>query len=293
MSNIKGIILAGGHGSRLFPLTIGTSKQLLAVYDKPMIYYPMYTLMLAGIKEILIISTPEDLPRYNKLFGNGNMLGLKISYEKQIKPNGIAESFIIGKKFIGNSHVCLVLGDNIFYGDKLVDYLKKGLNNLKKNSSTIYGLDVINPKEFGVVKFDGKNNLEKIVEKPKLFISNTIVSGLYMYTNDVIEIVKNLKPSSRNELEITDINNIYINKTKLRLIKLEKDISWIDTGTYDSMLKASNFFQELEKKTEEKYACIEHMAFQLSYINEKQFLKLARLMSNSSYGKYLLNKLKK
>lgn len=293
MNNIKGIILAGGHGSRLFPLTIGTSKQLLAVYDKPMIYYPMYTLMLAGIKEILIISTPEDLPRYNKLFGNGNMLGLKISYEKQIKPNGIAESFIIGKKFIGNSHVCLVLGDNIFYGDKLLDYLKKGLNNLKKNSSTIYGLDVINPKEFGVVKFDSKNNLEKIVEKPKLFISNTIVSGLYMYTNDVIEIVKNLKPSSRNELEITDINNIYINKNKLRLIKLEKDISWIDTGTYDSMLKASNFFQELEKKTAEKYACIEHMAFQLSYIDEKQFLKLARLMSNSSYGKYLLDKLKK
>ena len=293
MNNIKGIILAGGYGSRLFPLTIGTSKQLLAVYDKPMIYYPMYTLMLAGIKEILIISTPEDLPRYNKLFGNGNMLGLKISYEKQIKPNGIAESFIIGKKFIGNSHVCLVLGDNIFYGDKLVDYLKKGLNNLKKNSSTIYGLDVINPKEFGVVKFDSKNNLEKIVEKPKLFISNTIVSGLYMYTNDVIEIVKNLKPSSRNELEITDINNIYINKNKLRLIKLEKDISWIDTGTYDSMLKASNFFQELEKKTAEKYACIEHMAFQLSYIDEKQFLKLARLMSNSSYGKYLLDKLKK
>lgn len=293
MNNIKGIILAGGHGSRLFPLTIGTSKQLLAVYDKPMIYYPMYTLMLAGIKEILIISTPEDLPRYNKLFGNGNMLGLKISYEKQIKPNGIAESFIIGKKFIGNSHVCLVLGDNIFYGDKLVDYLKKGLNNLKKNSSTIYGLDVINPKEFGVVKFDSKNNLEKIVEKPKLFISNTIVSGLYMYTNDVIEIVKNLKPSSRNELEITDINNIYINKNKLRLIKLENDISWIDTGTYDSMLKASNFFQELEKKTAEKYACIEHMAFQLSYIDEKQFLKLARLMSNSSYGKYLLDKLKK
>ena len=293
MNNIKGIILAGGHGSRLFPLTIGTSKQLLAVYDKPMIYYPMYTLMLAGIKEILIISTPKDLPRYNKLFGNGNMLGLKISYEKQIKPNGIAESFIIGKKFIGNSHVCLVLGDNIFYGDKLVDYLKKGLNNLKKNSSTIYGLDVINPKEFGVVKFDSKNNLEKIVEKPKLFISNTIVSGLYMYTNDVIEIVKNLKPSSRNELEITDINNIYINKNKLRLIKLEKDISWIDTGTYDSMLKASNFFQELEKKTAEKYACIEHMAFQLSYIDEKQFLKLARLMSNSSYGKYLLDKLKK
>jgi len=293
MDNIKGIILAGGHGSRLFPLTIGTSKQLLAVYDKPMIYYPMYTLMLAGIKEILIISTPEDLPRYNKLFGNGDTLGLKISYEKQIKPNGIAESFIIGKKFIGNSHVCLVLGDNIFYGDKLVDYLKKGLNNLKKNSSTIYGLDVINPKEFGVVKFDSKNNLEKIVEKPKLFISNTIVSGLYMYTNDVIEIVKNLKPSSRNELEITDINNIYINKNKLRLIKLEKDISWIDTGTYDSMLKASNFFQELEKKTAEKYACIEHMAFQLSYIDEKQFLKLARLMSNSSYGKYLLDKLKK
>ena len=293
MNNIKGIILAGGHGSRLFPLTIGTSKQLLAVYDKPMIYYPMYTLMLAGIKEILIISTPEDLPRYNKLFGNGNMLGLKISYEKQIKPNGIAESFIIGKKFIGNSHVCLVLGDNIFYGDKLVNYLKKGLNNLKKNSSTIYGLDVINPKEFGVVKFDSKNNLEKIVEKPKLFISNTIVSGLYMYTNDVIEIVKNLKPSSRNELEITDINNIYINKNKLRLIKLEKDISWIDTGTYDSMLKASNFFQELEKKTAEKYACIEHMAFQLSYIDEKQFLKLAGLMSNSSYGKYLLDKLKK
>ena len=293
MNNIKGIILAGGHGSRLFPLTIGTSKQLLAVYDKPMIYYPMYTLMLAGIKEILIISTPEDLPRYNKLFGNGNMLGLKISYEEQIKPNGIAESFIIGKKFIGNSHVCLVLGDNIFYGDKLVDYLKRGLNNLKKNSSTIYGLDVINPKEFGVVKFDSKNNLEKIVEKPKLFISNTIVSGLYMYTNDVIEIVKNLKPSSRNELEITDINNIYIDKNKLRLIKLEKDISWIDTGTYDSMLKASNFFQELEKKTAEKYACIEHIAFQLSYIDEKQFLKLARLMSNSSYGKYLLDKLKK
>ena len=293
MNNIKGIILAGGHGSRLFPLTIGTSKQLLAVYDKPMIYYPMYTLMLAGIKEILIISTPEDLPRYNKLFGNGNMLGLKISYEKQIKPNGIAESFIIGKKFIGNSHVCLVLGDNIFYGDKLVDYLKKGLNNLKKNSSTIYGLDVINPKEFGVVKFDSKNNLERIVEKPKLFISNTIVSGLYMYTNDVIEIAKNLKPSSRNELEITDINNIYINKNKLRLIKLEKDISWIDTGTYDSMLKASNFFQELEIKTGDKYACIEHMAFHLSYIDEKQFLKLARLMSNSSYGKYLLDKLKK
>ena len=292
MSLVKCIILAGGYGSRLYPLTIGTSKQLLPVYDKPMIYYPLSTLMVAGIRDILIISTPEDLPKFKKLFGDGSKIGLNISYKKQIKPSGIAESFIIGKDFIGDSDVCLILGDNIFYGDNISETLNKGIFNLKNGYSTIFGVKVDNPNEFGVVEFDSKNNIKKIIEKPRSYISNIIVSGLYFYKNNVINIANNLTPSNRNELEITEINNYYLSVKKLMLVEFGDTVSWIDTGTYASMLKASNFFQDLELKTNKKYACVEEIAFLLSYINENDFKKIGTSMKNSSYGQYLLKQLK-
>jgi len=288
MKSIKGIILAGGYGSRLYPLTLGTSKQLLPVYDKPMIYYPLSTLMHAGIRNILIISSNEDLPRFRNLLGNGSHIGLNISYAQQKKPNGIAESLIIGSHFIGKDDVCLILGDNIFHGNNFITLLDKARLNLQNNCSTIFGAEVSNPNDFGVIEFDSENKIYKIVEKPDHTTSKDIVSGLYYYTNDVINIARNLKPSLRGELEITDINNHYISQNKLKLVKLDSEISWIDTGTYDSLIQASKYFQDYENKTGKKAACIEEIALNLKYIDTSELTSIANSMKTSNYGKYLL-----
>ena len=284
----KGIILAGGYGTRLYPLTYGTSKQLLPVYDKPMIYYPLSTLMNAGIKDIMIISTPNDLPRFKDLFKDGKHIGLNISYREQLKPKGIAESFLIADDFIGDNNICLILGDNIFHGKNFNDLLDKAAVNLEDNYSTIFAVEVDNPNEFGVIEFNSENEMKKIVEKPDKTISKIVVSGLYYYTNDVVSIAKNLKPSSRGELEITDINNHYITHNKLKLVTLDSDTSWIDTGTYDSLIEASKYFQDFENKTGKKVACIEEISLRLGYIDKSQFIKIANSMKNSNYGKYLL-----
>ena len=284
----KGIILAGGYGTRLYPLTYGTSKQLLPVYDKPMIYYSLSTLMNAGIKDIMIISTPNDLPRFKDLFKDGKHIGLNISYAHQKKPNGIAESLIIGSDFIGNDNICLILGDNIFHGNNFISLLDKARLNLDNNFSTIFGVKVDNPNTFGVIKFDSENKMQNVVEKPKNPSTNTIVSGLYYYTNDVVDIAKTLKPSSRGELEITDINNYYISEDRLKLVKLDSETSWIDTGTYDSLIQASKYFQDYENKTTKKTACIEEIALSLGYIDKTKLMTIANSMKNSNYGKYLL-----
>ena len=289
MKSIKGIILAGGNGSRLFPLTLGTSKQLLPVYDKPMIYYPLSVLMKAEIKDILIISSKQDLPKFKKLLGDGSILGLNISYKIQLEPNGIAESFIIGQDFIGYDNVCLILGDNIFHGEGFISNINKAKNNLYKGYSSIFGVSVQNPESFGVIEFDNKNNLVNISEKPENAKSNIIVSGLYFYTNDVVKYAKELKPSIRGEKEITDINNFYLSSKKLKLIRLNSNISWIDTGTYSSLIKASKYFEDFEKKTGKKASCVEEIAYEMGYIDIIKLGKIASLMQNSEYGNYLLN----
>ena len=293
MKIIKGIILAGGHGSRLFPLTFGASKQLLPVYDKPMIYYPLSIFMNAGIREILIISTKEDIPKYKNLFGDGSNLGLKISYTFQIKPRGIAESFILAEDFIANDNVSLILGDNIFHGNSLKQKLDLAKKNLKNKCCTIFGKRVENPHEFGVIEYDKNGKILNIKEKPVNPKSKLIVSGLYFYTNDVVEVAKKLTPSSRGELEITDINNYYLKQKKLNLVKLGSKISWIDTGTYDSLLKASRFFQNKEKRTKDKIACIEEVAYKKGFIGKDKLLLAAKSMKNSDYGKYLFKILKR
>ena len=288
MKSIKGIILAGGYGSRLYPLTLGISKQLLPVYDKPMIYYPLSTLMHAGIRDILIISTFEDFPKFKNLLNDGSEIGLNISYVQQKEPNGIAESLIIGSDFIGKDNVCLILGDNIFHGNNFITLLDRARLNLENNCCTIFGVEVDNPKDFGVIEFDSENKIYNIIEKPDNASSNVIVSGLYYYTNDAVNIAKNLKPSSRGELEITDVNNHYLSQNKLRLVKLDSEISWIDTGTYDSLIQASKYFQDYENKTAKKVACIEDIALSLGYIDKTKLTSIANSMKNSNYGKYLL-----
>ncbi len=293
MKSIKGIILAGGTGSRLYPLTIGASKQLLPVYDKPMIYYPISVFMQAEIKDILIISSENDLPKFKKLLGDGSNLGIKISYKVQYEPNGIAESFIIGEDFICDDNVCLILGDNIFHGDEFISNINTAKKDLSYGYSSIFGVSVQNPESFGVIEFDEKNNIVSIQEKPKKPKSNIIVSGLYFYTNDVLKFAKKLKPSKRGEKEITDINNIYLSSKKLKLIQLNPNISWIDTGTYSSLIRASKYFENFEIKTGKKVACIEEIALDMKYINKKQLKAIAMSMINSDYGKYLLNLIKK
>ena len=288
MKKIKGIILAGGHGSRLYPLTLGTSKQLLPVYDKPMVYYSLSTLMHAGIRDILIISTPEDLPRFQNLLNDGSDIGLNISYEPQKQPNGIAESLIIGSDFIGNDNICLILGDNIFHGNNFISLLDKARSNFENNYSTIFGVKVDSPNDFGVIEFDSENKIHNIVEKPEKPLSNIIVSGLYYYTSEAVEIAVNLNPSLRGELEITDINNHYLSQNKLRLVKLDSETSWIDTGTYDALIQASKYFQDYENKTTKKVACIEEIALNLGYIDNTKLMSIANSMKNSNYGKYLL-----
>ncbi len=289
MKSIKGIILAGGTGSRLYPLTLGTSKQLLPVYDKPMIYYPLSIFMQAEIRDILIISSEHDLPKFKKLLGDGSNLGIKISYKVQYEPNGIAESFIIGEEFICDDNICLILGDNIFHGEDFISNINTAKINLLNGYSSIFGVSVQNPESFGVIEFDENKNIIKISEKPEDAKSNIIVSGIYFYTNDVVKFAKKLKPSKRGEKEITDINNFYLSSKKLKLIMLDDNISWIDTGTYSSLIKASKYFEDYEKKTGKKAACVEEIAYSMGYINRSQLRMLADFMHNSDYGDYLQN----
>ena len=284
---MKGIILAGGSGSRLYPITKGTSKQLLSIYDKPMIYYPLSALMLSGIKDILIISNPDNLQNFKKLFNDGSDLGLKISYKEQKNPDGIAQAFIIGKEFINNDDVCLVLGDNIFYGKGFTGLLKSAKSNLKNSKATVFGYNVNNPSDFGIASFDKDKNLIKIQEKPKFPKSNTAVVGLYFYPNSVVKIATKIKPSSRGEYEISSINQHYLNNKDLKIEILGRGFTWLDTGTHDSLLEASNFIHTVEKHSGYKVACLEEIAFKMKFIDLKKLKKLTKPFGDSSYGKYL------
>ena len=287
---MKGIILAGGSGTRLYPITIGVSKQLLPVYDKPMIYYPISVLMLAGIREILIISTPKDLPNFEKLLGDGSKIGLKFSYKVQPKPEGLAQAFSIGEEFIGNDSVCLILGDNIFYGSGLIKTLHSAKKNVEENNiPTIYGYSVNNPSNFGIVEFDKNDNIISIEEKPSNPESNYAVVGLYFYSNDVLEISKSIKPSLRGELEITSVNQEYLKRKKLKVELLGRGFSWFDTGTHESLINCGNFIQNIEKSQGHKIACIEEIAYKLKYIDKDQLKKIGNSMKNNNYGKYLLS----
>ena len=285
---MKGIILAGGSGTRLYPLTIGQSKQLLAIHDKPMIYYPLSVLMLAGIKDVLIISTPQDLPNFKRLLSNGSQLGMNFSYQKQNQPNGIAEAFIIGEKFIGNDSVCLILGDNIFYGSGFTKILKKSVYDVEKNKKAkVFGYYVNNPSRYGVVENDIKGSVISLEEKPKKPKSNYAVVGLYFYPNHVIEIAKNIKPSIRGELEITSINNSFLENNSLIVELFDKNFTWLDSGTHESMLEASNYIHTIEKRTGLKIACIEEIAYKLGYINKKKFHEIINYIGDNQYGDYL------
>jgi len=281
---MKGIILAGGSGSRLNPLTKAVSKQLIPVYDKPMIYYPLSTLMLAGIKDILIISTPQDLPKFKELFGDGREMGLNISYREQSKPEGIAQAFIIGEEFIGEDSVCLILGDNIFYGHSLSTTLQKMAT--LKNGAYIFGYWVSDPKRYGIVEFNEHDKVISIEEKPKISKSNYAVPGLYFYDNEVVDIAKNLKPSARGELEITDVNLAYLKKENLKVELLGRGYAWLDTGTPDSLLDASNYIATMERRQGLKIGCIEEVAFRMGYIDIKQFKKVIEQSPENEYKKY-------
>ena len=287
---MKGIILAGGSGTRLYPITKGVSKQLLPVYDKPMIYYPLSVLMLAGIKEILIISTPEDLPNFEKLLGAGSDLGIKLSYKVQPSPDGLAQAFIIGEEFIGNDDVCLVLGDNIFYGHGLTEMLQSARNNVEEeNKSTVFGYYVGDPERYGVAEFDNNGNVTSIEEKPDKPKSNYAVVGLYFYTNDVVQIAKEIKPSHRGELEITTVNQEYLKKKSLKVELMGRGFAWLDTGTHDSLMEAGQFIETIEKRQGLKVACLEEIAFFMNYIDKTQLKKLAEPLKKNGYGQYLLN----
>jgi len=291
---MKGIILSGGNGTRMYPITKSVSKQLLCVYDKPMIYYPLSTLLLAGIKDILIISTPEDLPNYVKLLGNGSNLGIKLSYIEQLKPDGLAQAFIIAEDFIGSEDICMILGDNIFHGNGINELLVNAVKNVKKSKKAkVFGYYVNDPKRYGVLSFDDNKNVKSIEEKPLHPKSNYAVVGLYFYPNSVVKIAKQITPSKRGELEITSINNTYLKNNELNVELMGKGFTWLDTGTPDSLLEASNFMQAIEKRQGLKVACIEEIVFNKGYINSKQLNNLARNLSSSEYGQYLLNLISK
>ena len=289
---MKGIILAGGSGTRLYPITKGVSKQLLPVYDKPMIYYPLSVLMLAGIQDILIISTPEDLPNFEKLLGDGSEIGLQLSYKEQPSPDGLAQAFIIGEEFIGTDDVCLVLGDNIFYGVGFSGMLQNARKNVAEGKSTVFGYYVNDPERYGVAEFDSKGNVISIEEKPKDPKSNFAVVGLYFYTNDVVQIAKNIQPSERGELEITSVNQTYLQHKTLKVELLGRGFAWLDTGTHDSLMQAGQFIETIEKRQGLKVACLEEIAYRMKYINAQQVRKLAEPLKKNGYGQYLLNMIK-
>lgn len=286
---MKGIILAGGSGTRLYPVTKVASKQLMPIYDKPMVYYPLSTLMLAGIRDILIISTPEDTPKYESLLGDGTQLGLNMSYKVQPSPDGLAQAFILGDTFIGNDDVCLILGDNVFYGGRLPERLKDSVQEVKSNqNAVVFGYYVNDPERYGVVEFDTDGNAVSIEEKPEKPKSNYAVSGLYFYPNDVVQVAKNQKPSPRGELEITDVNKHYLEANRLKVEQMGRGYAWLDTGTHDSLLEASQFVQTLEKRQGMKISCIEEIAYRMDYIDKDQLNALGNEMANNLYGQYLL-----
>jgi len=286
----KGIILAGGSGTRLYPLTHVISKQLMPLYDKPMIYYPLSTLMLAGIRDVLIITTPEDQPLFETLFKDGSQWGIKISYAKQPCPGGLAQAFIIGKSFVGKDGVCLILGDNVFYGDSLVRLMKKACK--RKKGATVFGYWVKDPENYGVAEFDSKGNVVKLAEKPKKPKSNYAITGLYFYDNQVLDIAEKLKPSSRGELEITDINKAYLKNESLALEKMGPGFAWLDTGSHNSLLAASNFIETIESRQGLKVCCPEEIAFKAGWITPINLKKLAHPLKNNGYGRYLLGLLR-
>jgi glucose-1-phosphate thymidylyltransferase len=290
---MKGIILAGGSGTRLYPITRGTSKQLLPIYDKPMIYYPLSVLMQSSIREILIISTPDDLPNFERLLGNGKELGLDLYYKEQPSPDGLAQAFIIGEDFIGDDDVCLVLGDNIFNGHGFSDLLTKSIANVQnQNMATVFGYYVSDPQRYGVVEFDDNGTALSIEEKPKNPKSNYAVVGLYFYPNSVIEIAKNIKPSPRNELEITSINQEYLNRGQLKVELMGRGFAWLDTGTHESLIEASNYIKMIESRQGLKVACLEVISCKMGYISKDQLLKLAEPLKKNGYGKYLIQRAK-
>ena len=283
---MKGIILAGGSGTRLYPITRGISKQLIPVYDKPMVYYPLSTLMLSGIRDVLVISTPDFMRLFQNLLGDGHEWGMNFSYKVQEHPNGLAEAFILGKEFIGNDSVCLILGDNIFYGSGLSQLLQSAAQ--KDRGATVFGYHVNDPERFGVVEFDDNHHALSIEEKPKVPKSNYAITGLYFYDNNVVDIAKNIKPSARGELEITDVNNEYLRAGQLDVKLMGRGYAWLDTGTHDAMLEAANFIATIEKRQSLKVACLEEIAYRMGYIDKNQLVTLAQPLKKNDYGQYLL-----
>ncbi|MDO3385231.1 glucose-1-phosphate thymidylyltransferase RfbA [Gilvimarinus sp. SDUM040013] len=287
---MKGIILAGGSGTRLYPITQGVSKQLIPVYDKPMIYYPLSILMFAGIREILIITTPEDQSSFKRLLGDGSHLGVSFEYIVQPSPDGLAQAFILGEDFIGEDSVCLVLGDNIYYGHQLADTLKNAVGNASNQQATVFGYHVHDPERYGVVEFDATGNAISIEEKPEQAKSHYAVTGLYFYPNDVIEKAKSVVPSHRGELEITSVNQMYLDESRLKVELMGRGYAWLDTGTHESLLEAAQFIETIEKRQGLKIACIEEIAYELGYISKEQLIALAAPLAKNQYGQYLLRR---